>query len=345
MFRRLLIIVNVLLLLLTILLVSVSKTAPSQQYILTGTSLFLPGLIVANALFFLYWLLRLRVVVLLELVFFVVFFTEVKKVFHLAWQTSTAHTNDSSFKEDETNALTLSTFNVHYYTNAQNESKPIETFFDFFHKKNVDVFGLQEAQALPKKMDNYPYHNFAEKKYSKSWLFSRLPKVGEDILNFSMGKDAGRRPFTYMDIVSKNDTIRIYNCHFESYRFSKNAEELQKQKFSTFRTTVNKVFKIHENQTKELINHIKKCPYPVVVMGDFNNNAFSYQYQQLIAQCNLKDTFTAAGNGFGATFGFKYFPTRIDFILVPQSAKVLSHQVFSDVDWSDHYPVISKIQL
>jgi len=81
------------------------------------------------------------------------------------------------------------------------------------------------------------------------------------------------------------------------------------------------------------------------VLGDFNNNAYSYEYNQLINQCNLKDTFVVAGNGFGATFNFNYFPTRIDFILVPDSAKVYSHQVIQKKEWSDHYPIIAEISL
>ena len=58
----------------------------------------------------------------------------------------------------------------------------------------------------------------------------------------------------------------------------------------------------------------------------------------------VKDTFEEAGNGFGRTFDFRYFPIRIDFILVDQAFEVNNFKVLEE-KLSDHYPIIAKINL
>jgi len=80
----------------------------------------------------------------------------------------------------------------------------------------------------------------------------------------------------------------------------------------------------------------------MIVCGDFNNTAYSYVYQKI--KGDLQDAFAEGGNGFGRTFKFKYFPVRIDFILVDQSFHVNAFKTF-DIQLSDHYPIIAKLKL
>jgi exonuclease III len=51
-----------------------------------------------------------------------------------------------------------------------------------------------------------------------------------------------------------------------------------------------------------------------------------------------------AGKGFGATYKFKYYPTRIDYIL---RMKNDSQNVwkFSEFENSDHYPIMTQLSL
>jgi endonuclease/exonuclease/phosphatase family metal-dependent hydrolase len=59
---------------------------------------------------------------------------------------------------------------------------------------------------------------------------------------------------------------------------------------------------------------------------------------------DLQDAFVEAGNGFGRTYNFRFFPVRIDFILVDDAFEVNSFKTF-DVELSDHYPVMSRVKL
>jgi endonuclease/exonuclease/phosphatase family metal-dependent hydrolase len=80
----------------------------------------------------------------------------------------------------------------------------------------------------------------------------------------------------------------------------------------------------------------------MIVCGDFNNTAFSYVYK--IIKYGLTDTFREAGNGFGRSYEFKYFPVRIDFILADEAFNVNGFKTYSE-HYSDHYPIMATISL
>ena len=90
------------------------------------------------------------------------------------------------------------------------------------------------------------------------------------------------------------------------------------------------------------VKHKTKCTYKTIVCGDFNNTAYSYVYRQI--KGDLLDTFEDAGNGFGKTYDFKFFPTRIDFILADKSFEVNAFKSY-DEKLSDHYPILAKVSL
>jgi endonuclease/exonuclease/phosphatase family metal-dependent hydrolase len=57
-----------------------------------------------------------------------------------------------------------------------------------------------------------------------------------------------------------------------------------------------------------------------------------------------KDAFVEAGNGFGATYSLLWPMLRIDYILYPENGRAISHQT-PRLPYSDHYPVITEIEL
>ena len=56
----------------------------------------------------------------------------------------------------------------------------------------------------------------------------------------------------------------------------------------------------------------------------------------------MKDAFKQQGNGFGRTYNFKFFPVRIDFLLIDKSYSVDSFKTY-DVEYSDHFPIMTKV--
>jgi endonuclease/exonuclease/phosphatase family metal-dependent hydrolase len=95
-------------------------------------------------------------------------------------------------------------------------------------------------------------------------------------------------------------------------------------------------------QTKTVVEAINESPYPVIVMGDFNDTPQSYTYQQL--KEGRKDAFIEKGSGWGATF-LKPFPVlRIDYILHDEELECTSYKCISDIE-SDHALVEASFKI
>ena len=95
-------------------------------------------------------------------------------------------------------------------------------------------------------------------------------------------------------------------------------------------------------QVDLVMSDIEKCPVPSIVAGDFNDNPMSYTYYRLTK--GRKDTFVEAGKGFGSTYSIFWPSIRIDYILFPKQFSAVSYSV-PHKKYSDHYPVISEINL
>ena len=133
----------------------------------------------------------------------------------------------------------------------------------------------------------------------------------------------------------------MYSVHFESLH-------LDDDRFSDIHTkrffsNISSRFSRQQEQVEILEENFKKCPYKKIVCGDFNNTAFSYLYQK-ISSNNLIDSFQEAGSGFGKTYDFKYFPFRIDYIFIDKSFQITGHKAFSDIRYSDHFPIMASFE-
>ena len=89
-------------------------------------------------------------------------------------------------------------------------------------------------------------------------------------------------------------------------------------------------------------NYIKDSPYPVVVMGDFNDTPQSYAYRKI--KKGLHDAFKISGRGFGNTYAGELPSFRIDYIMY--SNPLISYQ-FKRIktEYSDHFPITTWLYL
>ena len=92
------------------------------------------------------------------------------------------------------------------------------------------------------------------------------------------------------------------------------------------------------SQARVVKDHIDKSPFPVIVVGDFNDTPVSYAYTRI--RKGLNDSFVNSGYGAGFTYKGNYPPNRIDYILYDNSL-INSYFEIMKVKYSDHYPIIS----
>ena len=145
----------------------------------------------------------------------------------------------------------------------------------------------------------------------------------------------------YSDYCIGGDTLRVYNCHFESYNISLSrlATGLEKDYKKAVKAAEEKMRRSivrRPRQVEQVLKDIENCRENVIVAGDFNDTPMSYTYWRLSRK--RKDSFEEAGSGAGATFSKLRPLLRIDYILFPESYNALSHKVINK-RFSDHYPV------
>ena len=153
----------------------------------------------------------------------------------------------------------------------------------------------------------------------------------------------------YCDVVIRKDTFRIYNNYLQSFGLRNMdrpfIEEMvgrvdQETIKGIWRLTgsLRRGFIIRAIQSQVLKEHIDRSPYPVIVMGDFNDTPVSYSYRKI--RRGLNDSFVNSGYGAGFTYNGNYPPNRIDYILYDDALINTSFDIIK-VKYSDHYPIVA----
>jgi endonuclease/exonuclease/phosphatase family metal-dependent hydrolase len=212
----------------------------------------------------------------------------------------------------------------------------------FIDSQEPDVINMQEYRSSERfLLDNYQYQYSSLSDGKTSYglaTFSKLPIVNQGTIK----SDNMSTIAIFIDVKKYSDTLRFYNIHLQSFKLESELEILDEQNSDKILNIFDNTFKIQENQSNIISKHIENSPYKVVVSGDFNNTAYSYVYKLL--KGDLVDSFDSAGSGFGSTYNFKYFPMRIDFILMDKTFRINDFKTFSQ-NLSDHFPIISTFNL
>jgi endonuclease/exonuclease/phosphatase family metal-dependent hydrolase len=95
-------------------------------------------------------------------------------------------------------------------------------------------------------------------------------------------------------------------------------------------------FELREHQMDYLVHEMARCPYPIILAGDFNDTPSSYVYTEITSK--LDDTFVEKGNGFSITYAGRLPFLRIDYVMKSERFKTENYKRHK-VDFSDHYPV------
>ncbi len=231
----------------------------------------------------------------------------------------------------------------------------IDSVFSFIRRQDADIVCLQEFHIkdaskvksyLKRKFSGYnaEYFLFTERGgHCGNLTLSRLPVAGKGKIKF----DESANLAIYTDYNSGDCRFRVYNCHFESYNvsFSGLIRAVARRDSVVMAQTGTKVKRSitrRPKQVDKVFTDIENCPVPSFVCGDFNDNPMSYTYYRMTR--DRKDAFVEAGNGFGATYSLLWPMLRIDYVLYPDTYRAVSHEI-PRVPYSDHYPVITEIEL
>ncbi|WP_136480094.1 endonuclease/exonuclease/phosphatase family protein [Cognatitamlana onchidii] len=307
---------------------------PKTFSILAVVNLGVSFLIILNVLFFIYWLIRLKKQLFLSLVVLCVGYFSFGSLYKFS----------SSKKVEDAENIKVMNYNVRLFNLYEwIPESGIETKINnFIEAESPDILSFQEYhphENMDLSFFKYKYEKLSgtKAKYGQA-IFSKFPIVHTGSVEFPNTSNNA----IYADVVKGQDTLRVYNVHLESLRIDAKVENLKKEDSERLFNRVSTSFKMQQTQAELFVKHKKACTYRMIIYGDFNNTAFSYVYRTI--KGDLNDTFKEAGNGFGRSYDFKFFPVRIDFILADPVFSVNGFKSYNQ-RYSDHYPIMATLKL
>jgi endonuclease/exonuclease/phosphatase family metal-dependent hydrolase len=316
--------------------------------------LFYPAFFIINALFLAFWLINRRIYFVIPLIVLSmgygmflknVGFNKEKLVGDYAGALKIVSYNVRLF--DQYKATGHDTFFTRnsIFSFIKSEQADVVCFQEFFHG-NEKYFPTLEPFIESQKAKNFHVDylkTIGDNRHYGMATFSVYPIINRGAIHFENSKSNSG---IFTDIVFKNDTLRIFNFHLESVRFS-NADYRFVSEFidpEAHNQTSSKIifwklknaFIKRAQQARIVADYIKKSPYPVIVCGDFNDTPSSYVYTTI--SHNLNDTFIETGQGIGSTYAGDLPFLRIDFILHSPVLEAIKYKK-NLINYSDHFPV------
>jgi endonuclease/exonuclease/phosphatase family metal-dependent hydrolase len=347
----------------TLLMVYLSVyVRPDYFWPLAFLGLAYPVILIANALLVVYWMLARRWYFLISLIVILVGWNHLKSF--ISYGSSSPPENPSiSVLSYNVQVMGLYNYGPGWTLNFDDRNR----IFRFLQEKDFDVICFQEfvhdntgafktLDTLPQIIRAKHHHTgftMSSKKinYFGLAIFSSYPIINRGNIEFdtNMGNNC-----IFADLKVADDTIRIYNVHFESIGLSRedfgmveniaegvsNGEKLRSGSIRILRR-IKSAFEYRARQVELVADHIRNSPYPVILAGDFNDTPASWTYHYLTRELN--DAFHK-GRGTGQTYIGKVPGLRIDYIL-SSGHFVTSQFITGNQKYSDHYPIWSTLQL
>lgn len=265
----------------------------------------------------------------------------------------------SSRTTDEEGILVCS-YNVKQFEGQPNSVKKenVGNILSFLQEQDADIICLQEV-SFSSQLGFEPFDTktllpeITSMQYAHTSTqggpvtFSKYPMVNLGEIRFELSGNM----IIFSDIDINGDTVRVYNCHLQSYRFTpaeissldsisfdNNDRSIEEVKL--FGSKLKDAFIRRTEQANKLEELINESPYPVIVCGDFNDTPVSYTYKTV--RGNLQDAFVESGAGIGNTYLGRLPSFRIDYILHSDFYKGYNFSI-EKLDYSDHYPVSCKL--
>jgi endonuclease/exonuclease/phosphatase family metal-dependent hydrolase len=211
--------------------------------------------------------------------------------------------------------------------------------------------GFIDSLHFPQHFYAYNFkENFLYYEHFGIIIFSKYPLINKHIINYYPYDY--NSVFEYADMLKGKDTIRVFNVHLQSLRFtpsnlhyidspslsSEHDIESSRNILSKFKTG----FLKRHIQAERIKAEVNKSPYPVIICGDFNDVPNSYAYETVGK--GLQNAFVQKGSGIGRTFSGISGTLRIDNVFLDPRFTV---QQFTRIHkrLSDHFPIITDVQL
>lgn len=301
----------------------------------------LPLLIIANVVFLVYWLVRLRFHwALMPLITLLCCLPYIGTIFQLGAQDE---------KADAQPGFKLATYNVARFS-GETTGFIAQDILSEMKRQKVDICCLQEYNDFSgdkKNSDSYkeyfPHMVVGE---NDMVIYSRYPIKRSENINFEMTNNSAM----WAEIDINGMVCRVYNVHLETTGLNSTLRHAAKLANKGVDIQGNALLEaIYGNytigmiarsgQANMLAMNMRESEVPVIVCGDFNDVPYSYVYNTMLG--DKVDGFKECGSGFMYTYrGGKQ--VRIDYIFHDPALQGITYYK-KELSYSDHYPVFMRI--
>ncbi len=275
-------------------------------------------------------------------------------------------------KQKKENSIRVMTWNVAQFNVLKDKKEPEvkKRMIGLINEYQPDIACFQEMVAEDSTVTkhghmneflqklNYPDYFYSYNTKEDFWghahfgiiIFSRYPIVNKQTISFF--PHTYNSIFQYIDIVKGVDTIRVFNIHLQSLRFSRDnlkyideptiEEDKTLKESKSILGKFKRGFLRRQLQADRIRAELDKSPYPVILAGDFNDLPNSYAYHTIGG--NMKNAFVEKGAGLGRTFSSISPVLRIDNIFAGTGLDIRQyHRITKKL--SDHFPILADLQL
>lgn len=313
---------------------------------------FLPILIV-NLLFIIYWFFRKKRYMLISLLSILLGWNLLNR--HVTFKNNNEriiNKVDSTLRVMSYNVLMFKKYDrpsEHFKDEALEIIKSIKPDVICFQEFYSRLKGSNQFSQIIKKegeFEDYYFEPTSQNEYEGygSAVFSKNPIVNKGAIN-QFGYGVNR--IIFVDIKREQDTIRVYNVHLRSFALQEEDREFIQQTAASMQLSddggtkrvgrrLKHAFTHRSDQAMALKEHMETCPYPYVVLGDFNDTPMSYSVS-LISE-SMNNAFLEQGYGWGVTHIGLLPIFQIDYIFCDKRVQIDNYGIIKE-RLSDHYPI------
>ncbi len=332
---------------------------PRTLWLIAFFGLAYPLLLLANAIFVIYWLLRKSKWALLSLVCILLGWKVLNSNIGLRFPPSYSFAPDS-------NRLRVMNYNVHDFKKygSRNDESTRHEILDIINHQQPDIICFEEffsakrgqyamvdslKKILKSGFCHYMLFNANIDQGYGMAIFSKYPVINKSVIWLTDRQNINQ--CLYADIIKNGRVIRIYALHLQSIHFEQedyiylNGITHKGTDMNSSRRIGSKLkhaFLKRSEQVSLIKRHMAQCAYPYIVAGDFNDTPSSYAVNQMAS--GMKNAFTEKGSGLGRTYNGDFPNYQIDYIMASPAFDILTYGVIRK-KLSDHYPIYSDIRL
>jgi endonuclease/exonuclease/phosphatase family metal-dependent hydrolase len=335
---------------------------PAKLFFPAFFGLGYPYLLMVNLIFLCYWIIRLKKEVLISLVVILAGWNHLNNLVPLS--RGNRHLPDEA---TSSRIFRVMSYNVQGFGLYRWGHDPVKrnSILAFIEEQKPDIVCFQEYYTSPARGESNAFISSQLKHLPENAVyftsdynnrngfgiatFSRFPIIKQSRIPFAGSINAAM----YTDMLILEDTVRVFNIHLQSIRFQKDHYAFmdtirfkysadQMREIRRIGSRLRTAFSMRAEQASMIYGYIRDSPYPVIVMGDFNDTPQSYAYRKI--HRGLHDAFRKSGRGFGNTYAGELPSFRIDHIMYSDPMIPFQFKRVKTND-SDHFPITTILYL